>query len=149
MKRRLIGLCGLALLCSPAVAQSGDAPAQVRRALEGWADDFNQGRADKLCDLFAPGLVATIRGDGDRGRDALCANLTAALSKPGRALHYAVRIHDIEAEGDLAAVRLDWTLTVKAGDKTMVSVERGLDVFRRQPDGHWRIVRFIVFSDDG
>jgi ketosteroid isomerase-like protein len=50
--------------------------------------------------------------------------------------------------GDLAVVRLTWTLKVRnegaSGDVT--SEEVGLDVFRRQPDGRWKIIRYTAFE---
>ena len=45
------------------------------------------------------------------------------------------------AWGEHAAVRLNWTLEVAAGGATERSVERGIDLFRRDPDGRWRISR--------
>ena len=50
--------------------------------------------------------------------------------------------------GDLAAVSLVWTLTVRRGGEERVSREPGLDLFRRQPDGAWRIARFLAYSED-
>jgi ketosteroid isomerase-like protein len=44
-------------------------------------------------------------------------------------------------DGDLATVQLFWTLTVTdpEGKVLDTGVEDGLDVFRRQPDGRWKI----------
>jgi hypothetical protein len=35
---------------------------------------------------------------------------------------------------------------VARGGTKRVATEPGLDVFRREPDGLWRIVRFLAFS---
>ena len=45
-------------------------------------------------------------------------------------------------------VRLTWTLKVRQRDsgKLSTSVEPGLDIFRRQGDGHWRIIRYIAYA---
>jgi steroid delta-isomerase len=50
--------------------------------------------------------------------------------------------------GDTAVVRLDWTLTVRPrdGGGESVSLEPGLDVFRREGDGRWRIVRYMAYE---
>ena len=50
--------------------------------------------------------------------------------------------------GDLAIVRLVWTLNVSSPDtpKAVQSTEPGLDVFRRQPDGSWKISRYIAYE---
>ena len=50
--------------------------------------------------------------------------------------------------GDLAVVRLIWHLSVtdKQTGATETSSDRGIDIFRRQPDGQWRISRFIAYE---
>ncbi len=49
--------------------------------------------------------------------------------------------------GDLAVVRLVWTLVVRVGGKAEpeMSDEVGMEVFRREAGGVWRIVRNIAF----
>jgi steroid delta-isomerase len=48
--------------------------------------------------------------------------------------------------GDLAVVRLTWTLTVSVDGATETTEEEGIDIFRRQPDGRWSIARYIAFA---
>jgi ketosteroid isomerase-like protein len=50
-------------------------------------------------------------------------------------------IREVLVDGDLAVVRLFWTLTVTdaAGKILDTGVEDGLDVLTRQPDGSWKI----------
>ena len=61
-------------------------------------------------------------------------------------LHYEPpAIHEVIVEGDLAVVRLTWTITVTVGGETETTDEEGMDVFRRQPDGRWSIARYIAF----
>ena len=45
------------------------------------------------------------------------------------------------ADNDTVAVRLIWTLTVldASGAALEIVKEQGIDVFRRQPDGSWKI----------
>jgi steroid delta-isomerase len=49
--------------------------------------------------------------------------------------------------GDLAVVRLVWTLETEreygVGKKTIQ--EPGIDVFRRQADGSWKISRYLAY----
>ncbi len=58
-------------------------------------------------------------------------------------------IKEILVSGDLAAVRLVWTLTVATVGvaKTATADEPGMDVFRKQPDGTWKIVRYIGYEE--
>jgi hypothetical protein len=49
------------------------------------------------------------------------------------------------AENDIAIVRLTWTLFVAPLNVT--SVEPGMDVFRKEADGKWRIVRYVAYEE--
>src|SRR5262245_36840110 len=135
-------------LASPAAAQ-GDTPAQaaIRAALTQWMVDFNAGRAEKVCDLFARDLVAQYRGQPERGWDALCDLLKRSLADRGKSYSYALAIKEILVEGDLAVVRLAWTLTVRSKDAAeTTSIEPGIDIFRRQADGSWKISRYMGYE---
>jgi uncharacterized protein (TIGR02246 family) len=145
-------LCGallVAALLSPAAAQSDSAAqAAIRGALTQWMTDFNAGDAEKACSLFAPDLIAQVRGQPERGYSDLCELLRRSLSDRTKTYKYALAIKEILVADDLAAVRLTWTLKVRrkdTGDET-ASDEFGLDIFRRQGDGSWKISRFISYD---
>jgi ketosteroid isomerase-like protein len=142
----LIGGLLASLMISPAAAQSAEA--DVRNALVQWTADFNAGRVDKVCDLFAPSLRADLMGVGERDFDAQCKLLQAVLGDGERSFSYALDLKEIVAEGDMAAVRLLWTLTtrVKATGKVSTTEEQGLDVFGKGSDGRWRIIRFMTYE---
>jgi steroid delta-isomerase len=136
---------------APANAQS-DTPDQaaIRAALNRWTDAFNAGNADGTCALFAPDLQADVRGL-PRKRDYAeqCAMLRRSLADRTRSYAYdKPAIHEIVVDRDMAIVRLTWTLRVKRkGTKqAAVNIEPGLDVFKRQPDGSWKIMRYMSFD---
>jgi len=57
-------------------------------------------------------------------------------------------IKEIVVFGDVAVVRLVWTLTIKEKDgREFKSVEPGMDIFRRQADGSWKIVRYMAYEE--
>jgi len=115
--------------------------------LQRWTVAFNARDAAGVCDLFALDLVSTVPDALDGSRDALCGKLSAVLAKPGLQLHYdSPDIREIIVSGDIAVVRLFWTLTAQKGGESSVSTEAGMDIFKRQPDGKWSIARFISFS---
>lgn len=126
------------------------AESEIRVRLEAWTEAFNAGEAEAVCDLFAPDLIATYRGQPERGYAALCDLLQSSLQDAGRAYRYELELQEIIAEGDLAAVRLVWHLTVSdsEGRELARGAEPGLDVFRRQPDGRWRIIRYLAYGED-
>jgi ketosteroid isomerase-like protein len=136
------------IIIRPVIAQSASPDTDIRAALTQWRDDFNAGRADKICDIFAPSLRADVRGVPERDFDSQCALLHHVLGDDARSFSYALDLKEIVAEGDMAVVRLVWTLTtrVKATGAVTTTEEQGLDVFGRASDGRWRIIRFITFE---
>lgn len=118
----------------------------IGERLERWTAAFNARDAVGACDLFAPDLVYALPGLVDATYERMCGNLTKALADPNLTMTYAQPdIHEILVDGDLAVVRLTWTLTATAGGRTDTTSDEGLDVFRRQADGRWSIVRFLAF----
>jgi uncharacterized protein (TIGR02246 family) len=141
-------LVAVALPALPAVASDEASRAEIAATLMQWQADFNAGRDDKVCDLFARDLRADFRGQPERGYDALCDLLHGSLADRERAYSYELEIRDILVAGDFATVLLTWTLTVTQRDtgSEAVSVEPGLDVFRREDDGRWRIARYLAYE---
>ncbi|MBI1777507.1 MAG: nuclear transport factor 2 family protein [Proteobacteria bacterium] len=147
--RSLLSLAALmSLLGFPARAESSvESEAAIRFALETWTTAFNTGDTAKVCDLFARDLVASYQGQPERGHEAICALLMKSLTDTSRAYRYSLDLKEIIVSGDLAAVRLTWTLEIdpKNGGPKLVNVEPGLDIFRRQADGSWRIQRYLAY----
>jgi ketosteroid isomerase-like protein len=144
--------CALVTLALPARAQDHvaeqDGASQVRAALTRWRDDFNAGKVEPLCDIFAPDLVVTYRGTPDRGYAAFCRQLQTAVADPALDLRYDLEIEEIIPPGVLVVARVIWTLTSRVeGAEPEIQTERGMDIFRRQADGAWRIARFIAYDD--
>ncbi len=156
--RAAAALCCVLLAGAPAAAQSPAAQidaapspeAAIRAAFAQWTDDFNARRADRVCDLFAKDLVARYRGTPERGYARQCELLNRALTDPKRRFHNALDIREILVSGDIAIARVIWTQIVRdtaTGIETK-TVEPGLDVFRKEPDGKWRIIRYLAFDEE-
>jgi uncharacterized protein (TIGR02246 family) len=139
-----------ALAISPAAAQSAN-PAEdaIRAALLQWTADFNARNRQHVCDLFAPDLHYDYRGQPERGYRDICELLHKSLSDPTKHYSHSPNIKEIIVSGDMAVVRLTWTLTVTSEGQTGASIskEPGLDVFRREPDGSWKIIRYMAYED--
>lgn len=143
-------LAAAAIAGSLAAAQTGEqAQADIRAALMKWTADFNARNLGEVCDLFAPDLRYDYQGFPERGFDDICKLLRQSLAEPRKRYSYAPpAVKDILVSGDLAVVRLTWTLTVK-GDamaQDVTTEEPGIDIFRKQPDGRWQIIRFIAYT---
>ncbi len=140
---------GLVLLCAAACAQThAPTDAAIREALTGWMADFNAGRVDRVCELFATDLRYDYRGLGERDYRQMCSGLQRSLGDPLRHYRYALEIKDIIVSGDLAVARVLWTLTTEtqAASAPTVTHEHSLDVFRRQADGRWKMTRFVAYD---
>jgi steroid delta-isomerase len=141
------------LLALPVVAVSDPASEhaeqQIRRALADWQHTFNAGDTGSVCNLFAPDLRYDYRGFPERGFADICGLLSASLADRSRKYTYDLLIKEVIVSGDFAAVRLVWTLTVKRQGQSVdtVTAEPGLDLFRRQSDGSWKIVRYIAYEE--
>jgi steroid delta-isomerase len=146
---RLWPLLGAMLLAVPAAADAPPDPeTAIRHALTGWMEAFNARDAKGICGLFAPGLRYDVEGlDKEQSFDDICARLHRALAGTEITYRYGLRIKEIIVSGDLAVVRLVWDVTVsRPGAKDVTRPEQGMDVFRRQDDGSWKIIRYIAYG---
>ena len=125
------------------IGPSQDASA-IRATLEQWTDDFNNRRIDKVCDLFARDTIANFRGQPERGYEEICSLLQQSLTDSAKTFAYALDIKEVIVAGNIAAVRLEWTLQISPLNVT--SVEPGVDIFRREADGKWRIMRYLAYE---
>ena len=144
-------IAALALVGAAAQAAGPDNPSAAKAAiaerLNRWTAAFNAKDTTGVCDLFAPDLRYVVDDILDGTRDLLCGNIDKILATPGLTLSYAEpAIHEILVSGDLAVVRLTWTLTAEKTGARDVTTEEGMDVFRRGPEGVWSIARYIAVS---
>jgi ketosteroid isomerase-like protein len=146
MKAVPLALLLVLLALADAPAARADDAADIRARLEQWTDDFNAGRADQVCDLFSKEAISNYRGQPERDYGEICGLLQKSLADPARDYRYQLDLREIIVEGDLAVVRLTWTLFISPLNVT--SVEPGMDIFRKEADGKWRIVRYMAYEED-
>ena len=147
--RRLGGVLVLVVTvaASATCARADSDQTAIKERLQRWTAAFNARDAAGVCDLFAPDLVYSVPEVIHGRRETLCGNLSKLFDQPGLQLHYdEPDIHEVVISGDVAIVRLTWTLTVWKGAEKDVTTEEGMDFFRRQPDRRWSIARFISFT---
>jgi steroid delta-isomerase len=136
-------LAALLTAAGPTLARADDA-ADIRARLERWAEDFNAGRTEAACGLFSKSLRSDVSGQGEADYETRCRLLGRAIDDKARRFRYTPRIREILVAGDLAVVRLDWKLEITPGD--IAVTETGMDIFRKEADGVWRIIRFMSFD---
>jgi uncharacterized protein (TIGR02246 family) len=141
----LVALAGFA---ATALRAETDPEIAIRAALEQWRQDFNARKAEHICDLFAPELLYDFQGLPEQNYALLCDRLHKAMASEAPNITYGLRIKEVIVSGDLAVVRLTWISTVTAADGTSkTDDEQGLDVFAKQPDGTWKIIRYIAYPE--
>ena len=58
-----------------------------------------------------------------------------------------MNIKEVLVFGDVAVVRLTWTLIMTPPDGMMTkSVEPGMDIFKKQDDGSWKIIHYMAYE---
>ena len=135
------------LFDAPASADSADAAQnEIRSALEKWRSAFNDRDERQVCDLFAPDLIANYQGQPEHNYTSLCQLLQTSLADRERTYHYSLNINEVLVYGDLAVVRLIWTLEIeKDGASKEIIAEPAVDIFRHQADGSWKISRYLAY----
>ncbi|WP_296350260.1 nuclear transport factor 2 family protein [Reyranella sp.] len=121
--------------------------AAIIQRFERWTAAFNAKDAAGSCDLFAPDLVYSFPGMLRGTRETICTNFEKLFARTDLQARYGKPdIHEIIVAGDVAIVRLTWTLTTEANGAKDTTTEEGMDFFQRQPDGKWSIARYIAFA---
>jgi steroid delta-isomerase len=140
--------CAALLAIAGGAVPAGASEDAIRATLTRWMDDFNAQRADRVCDLFAPELRYDYRGFPERNYRQMCDVLHRSLTDPQRRFSYALDIKEILVSGELAAVWLVWTLTTTTRDPpaTARTQEYSMDLFRRQGDGSWKLIRYLAYE---
>lgn len=124
---------------------------EIESALRKWKDDFNGKNADGICDLFAPDLIANYGDFPQISYESICKQLKSSLTNPDLNFHYDLGITEIVVSGDTGIVRLIWDLTITDAEGKVVerTKDRGMDIFGRQPDGTWKISRYLAYPTGG
>ena len=152
MRRSVLAII-VGLLACPAVLPGARADLVADRAaiiesLHRWTAAFNARDPGGACQLFAPNLVAIMPGVTDGSRNAVCERIKRALSRGDLGLRYdEPDIQEIIVSGNLAVVRLFWTLHTRSAGAEEATTDTGMDIFERQPDGRWLIIRYMAFPN--
>jgi steroid delta-isomerase len=129
------------------VLADDSAEVAIRSALAQWTQDFNNRNAEKACSLFAQDLRYDFRGYPERDYRDICDRMQRSLGDASKTYSYDLDVRETIVSGDIAVVRLVWKLTVTLPNgQQVVSVEPGMDVFRKEPDGAWKIIRYIAYE---
>ena len=110
------------------------------------APGFQRAAVREYLRAFTKDLRYDFRGLPEQNYSLLCDRLQRALSDATRSFRYDLRIKEIIVFGSLAIVRLTWISTLTANGNSDTHEEPGLDVFQKQADGRWQIIRYIAYE---
>ena len=143
----IVALAAVVGATAPAFADPAADRAAIIQRFERWTAAFNAKDAAGSCDLFAPDLIYSFPGMLRGTRETICKNFEKLFARTDLQARYEKPdIHEIIVAGDVAIVRLTWTLTTEANGAKDTTTEEGMDFFQRQPDGRWSIARYIAFA---
>ncbi len=144
--RRILRFSTVAMVltvCGCAATLPANLRADVAAGNDDWIVGLKEGDAPRIARSYAPDAVfCGATGDCIKGAEAVTALYETALRRAGRAAQAAVRSDALRVDGDLAyesgraRVRM-------AGGRTVEG--RYSTVWKRQPDGHWKIFRNLAF----
>ena len=155
-RSRTYALPGLAVLAIGFLARSvpalatdtADGAATIRAELVDWTQAYNARQADKVCGIFSEDLRYKFGQVQDRGYSDVCTALRRLLGDETHRSHYTLDLREILVYGDIAVVRLIWTLdsSQPGSSATVRTLEPGMDIFQRQSDGTWKIIRYLAYT---
>jgi ketosteroid isomerase-like protein len=143
--------CAIVLLAwsFPALAVDRDnGAAVIRTELDTWTQAYNARQTDKICEIFSKDLRYKFGEVADRGYGDVCTALRRLLGDASHRSHYTLDLREILVYGDIAVVRLIWTLdeSKEGSSGTVRSLEPGMDIFQQQKDGSWKIIRYLAYT---
>lgn len=141
--------CAIVLLGGsiPVLAGGRDDGAQkIRAELDAWTQAYNARQSDKVCGIFSRDLRYKFGPVADRGYSDVCTALRRLLGDTAQRSHYTLDLQEILVDGDIAVVRLIWTLDESKQGSTVRSLEPGMDIFEHQKDGSWKIIRYLAYT---
>lgn len=136
----------LALLLPPAAqgapgSEEAKAEKEIRGALAGWVAAANRGDWQEALKIWAPDLIGWYPGMPD---DTYAREVERAARAGLPRTTYEVEIKEVMVSGALAVVRDVWTFSTRnASGAARVERVKSFEVWRRQPDGLWKISRWI------
>jgi uncharacterized protein (TIGR02246 family) len=134
---------------SKASASSEADVSAIRSALENWLKASNSRDAEGMGRVWAADAITSVPGQIDADYNAIRAGEKAAAARPDISRTMSLEIEEIQVSGDLGFARDTWTFTTKwnrTGEVTRMKL-RSIEVWRRQADGSWKIIRTLSYPD--
>jgi uncharacterized protein (TIGR02246 family) len=145
--RSLLGALLAGALLSGRLAAAPAAEAEVRAEFARWTDAYRRHDLAGTMAIFDPGVRFAFQGSPDAGYAELQRGYEQDFRQPGAAAVWEGAIDEVIASGDQAAEFSTWKLVQRgpAGEEKVLAHNRGMDLFRRNARGEWRIIRSLNY----
>lgn len=158
-KRVLLGFCAAALLAfagstaiiaseGPRVVPAGADPrllAAIKKANSDFEIAMTKSDTATIAEPYtADAVFVSPDGTATKGRAAIEQLYRDRFAKSGPALETRIVSEELMLDGDVAYERGRGSITRRVGEERATDWARFLTVWRRQPDGAWKIFRNVV-----
>jgi ketosteroid isomerase-like protein len=121
--------------------EEAKAEREIRSALASWVEAANRGNWKEALKVWAPDLIGWYPGMPD---DTYPREVERAARAGAPRTKYQVDVQEVMVSGPMAVVRDVWTFSTKgASGQLTIEKVKSFEVWKRQPDGHWKISRWI------
>lgn len=131
---------------APAQAASADDAAAVQKAFAAFNADIVARKLDAVRGHYASDAVMVIPGQAPfEGVDAIMADYQAFAADPAGKYEPGAETTEVSSGGDLAYGQVNYKVTYTDRDTKAVETANryNLTVYKKQPDGSWKVVRDI------
>ncbi len=125
---------------------SNDDMAVFQTLFQHWADAFNKKNISASCAIFSPQISADYLGFPTKNYTIICDGFKKIFEEKNREYRYQFKINHIYRSGDLAAVRITWSLDIFENNaRISTTKDEGLDILQKQTNGEWQIVNYLSY----
>ena len=118
--------------------------AEIRSSLAAWVDAFRRDDKRAMAQVWAPDILGWAPGQPPYTYAQVEPDLRAAPQPPRVRPEIQLAIEEVLVSDDLALVRDIWTFRRRFGsDSVLTQRLLGYEIWRPQPDGKWRIARYL------
>ena len=110
-----------------------------------WTRAFNHKNLAATCNFFSKEVVANYQGYPEKNYASICSGFKKIFAESDHQYQYDFKLHDVYRSHDLAAVRVTWFLRVTHNNQVSQTQDEGLDVFKRDIKGSWKIVNYLSY----
>ncbi len=143
---RIIIIVITLIFSSAAAADSQQNKELFETIFSQWTQSFNHKDLAGSCSLFSTSLVADYQGTQQKSYASICDGFKKIFQQQERQYQYQFKLHDIYRDGNLAAVRITWYLSIYRNKKLISYVQdEGLDIFIKNQDGGWKIINYLGY----